>query len=265
MIEEIATKKDIKSEVAMDDSMADGHVETFPTSILETSAVATECQRETGETEGGGGKTKAHHEEEEDRGRKNIPTPVLETSAVAPVCQRETGETEGGDGKTKAQHDEDVRIEADVKEDIRRKESNAQRKRDSFTHVPETWAVATESQRETREKDGDSKGKDQDGVCNQEAEQISKSEDDGHVGHEDPKDVITTCAKEDNGCETHEIEEVTSNHDIKEVVMDDTTKDDEGQAGQEDLKSVPWDDISTSNNKDNNIKIVISNVRLYDE
>ena len=44
-----------------------------------------------------------------------------------------------------------------------------------------------------------------------------------------------------------------------------TTKDDEGQAGQEDLKSVPWDDISTSNNKDNSIKIVISNMTLYDE
>ena len=32
-IEEIATKKDIKLEVAMDESMADGHVETFPTPV----------------------------------------------------------------------------------------------------------------------------------------------------------------------------------------------------------------------------------------
>ena len=32
-----------------------------------------------------------------------------------------------------------------------------------------------------------------------------------------------------------------------------------------DLKSVPLDEILTSNNKDNSIKIVISNVRLYDE
>ena len=44
-----------------------------------------------------------------------------------------------------------------------------------------------------------------------------------------------------------------------------TTKDDEGQAGQEDLKSVPWDDILTSNNKENRIKVVMSYVRLYDE
>ena len=44
-----------------------------------------------------------------------------------------------------------------------------------------------------------------------------------------------------------------------------TTKDDEGHAAQEDLKSVPCDEISTSNNKDNSIKIVVSNVRLYDK
>ena len=44
-----------------------------------------------------------------------------------------------------------------------------------------------------------------------------------------------------------------------------TTKDDEGQAGQEDLKSVPWDEISTSNNEDTSIKIVISNMKLNDE
>ena len=46
MIEEIATKKDIKSEVAMDESMADGHFETFPTPVLVTSAVAPVCHRE---------------------------------------------------------------------------------------------------------------------------------------------------------------------------------------------------------------------------
>ena len=64
MIEEIATKKDIKSEVAMDESMADGHVKTFPTPVLETLAVAPVCQRETGETEGRGGKKTAQHDEE---------------------------------------------------------------------------------------------------------------------------------------------------------------------------------------------------------
>ena len=69
--------------------------------------------------------------------------------------------------------------------------------------------------------------------------------------------------------ETQEMEDVDKGKVI--VTLHDkngeqsTTKDDEGQAGQEDLKSVPWDDISTSNNKDNRIKVVISNVRLYDK
>ena len=61
----------------------DGHVETFPTSILETSAVALVCQCETGETEGGGRKTKAHHKEEEDRRQRSTPTLVRETWVVA--------------------------------------------------------------------------------------------------------------------------------------------------------------------------------------
>ena len=38
----------------MDKSMVDGHVETFPTLILVTPAVASENQRETEEMEGGG-------------------------------------------------------------------------------------------------------------------------------------------------------------------------------------------------------------------
>ena len=47
--EEMAVDNNIESEVAMDELMADGSVETFPTLILETSAVASESQREIGE------------------------------------------------------------------------------------------------------------------------------------------------------------------------------------------------------------------------
>ena len=36
VIEEIAMKKDIESEVLMDESMTDGYVETFPTLVLDT-------------------------------------------------------------------------------------------------------------------------------------------------------------------------------------------------------------------------------------
>ena len=166
--------------------------------------------------------------------------------------------------------------------------------------------------------EGGNKGKDQDGVHNKETEQSSEKDDDGHVGHVDPKDVITTSIEEENGCEAHEIEEAATKNDIKEVAIDNTekavkqshmeysmlapqawavaterqretqeteggdkgnvvvgvhdkdgeqstTKNDEGQAGQEDLKSVPWDDISTSNNEGTSMKIFISNGRLYDE
>ena len=38
----------------MDESMEDGHLETFPTLILETSVVASENECETEEREGGG-------------------------------------------------------------------------------------------------------------------------------------------------------------------------------------------------------------------
>ena len=43
----------------MDELMADGHLETFATIILETLMVASENQRETEETEGGGEKKKS--------------------------------------------------------------------------------------------------------------------------------------------------------------------------------------------------------------
>ena len=42
-----------------DESMHDGWVETFPTLILETLAVASKNQCETEETEGGGEKKKS--------------------------------------------------------------------------------------------------------------------------------------------------------------------------------------------------------------
>ena len=100
VIEEVAMTNDIESEVAMDESTADSRVETFSTLIPETSAGAPVCQRETGETEGGDGKTKAQHEEE-DRGRKGIPTPILETSVVVHMRQRETRETNAEKQRTR--------------------------------------------------------------------------------------------------------------------------------------------------------------------
>ena len=109
-IEEVATKDDIDSKVAVDESMADDHIETSPPLIPETPAVAFERQRETEETEGGEEKTKfetnacdkeiakkmAMCETTKDGNVEDSCQLILETSAVAFEKQRETGET--GDG-----------------------------------------------------------------------------------------------------------------------------------------------------------------------
>ena len=42
----------VEAKMDMDKSMVDGHLETFPTLILESLAVTSENQRETEETEG---------------------------------------------------------------------------------------------------------------------------------------------------------------------------------------------------------------------
>ena len=110
VIKEVATKDEIESEVAMDESMADCHIETSPPLIPETPAVAIERQRETEETEGGGEKTNVEADEyDEEIAEKNAKGETtkegntedscqqyLETSAVVSENQRETGET--GDG-----------------------------------------------------------------------------------------------------------------------------------------------------------------------
>ena len=49
----------VEEKMDMDESMADGHLETFPVLILETSADASKARRETEETEGGGEKKKS--------------------------------------------------------------------------------------------------------------------------------------------------------------------------------------------------------------
>ena len=76
--------------------MTSDGVETFPTPILETSAVGPESPRETRETEGGGGKACNRQDDKENDGAGTFPTPILETSAVGPESPCETGETEGG-------------------------------------------------------------------------------------------------------------------------------------------------------------------------
>ena len=55
--EEIATDHGIQTKVATNMRSARDGAGTFPTPILETSTVSPESPHETGETEGGGGKT----------------------------------------------------------------------------------------------------------------------------------------------------------------------------------------------------------------
>ena len=143
-----------------------------------TSAVAPVCQRETGETEGGGGKTKAQHEEEEDRGRKGIPTPVLETSTVVPVHQGETREAEcvGRKAEDRKGDEED--------------KMNKHERRDSSTPVPETSTVEPVCRHKTEDKGGGGEetiwlkasihgGKD---VADEEAKDGAAVEFDGELG-----------------------------------------------------------------------------------
>ena len=71
-------------------STSDG-VGTFPTPILETSAIGPESPRETGETKGGGGKAgnrdddKENEETSSERRRGSL-TPRMETTEVVPEC-----------------------------------------------------------------------------------------------------------------------------------------------------------------------------------
>ena len=141
--------------------MADGHVETFLTPVLETSVVAPMCQRETGETEGGGWKTKAQHEGEEGLGRKDIPTPALETSVVVPVCQRETRQTECIRGEVEAQKgNEDKKV-------------NHHKRRHSSTPILEASEESCSKNIMTQEKEsGDNKAKFK---CNKYNEEVKQS------------------------------------------------------------------------------------------
>ena len=77
------------------------------------------------------------------------------------------------------------------------------------TLVPENWAVASESQRETQEMEGGGeKAKVDADTCDKEGS------------------IIEACSiKKVNGCEVNEIQEVATKNDNKEVAMDDTIKE----------------------------------------
>ena len=84
---EIATDNDVQTEVALDKLTG---TKTILAPVPEALAVGPQSRRETGETEGGGGKAKDVDDETEEGGREDPSTPIPDTSAVRPKSRRET-------------------------------------------------------------------------------------------------------------------------------------------------------------------------------
>ena len=61
---------------------------------------------------------------------------------------------------------------------------------------------------------------------NKEAEQSTERDDNGQVGHVDPKDVITTSIVEDNICKAYTVNEAATNNKVKEVGVNITARTD---------------------------------------
>ena len=94
---EADANNNVEGKMSKDESTVTDGAEVLPTIVHETTAVAPTFQRETGETEGGGKKSKDRNGEEEDGYRRRDPsTLVPETSAVVPESQHKSGEMEGG-------------------------------------------------------------------------------------------------------------------------------------------------------------------------
>ena len=74
---------------------------------------------------------------------------------------------------------------------------NVDQDENSFTHVPKTWVVAYERQREIQETEGGGEWIDKASVYDKETEQSSTRNNDRQAGQVDPKDVITTSNKDD--------------------------------------------------------------------
>ena len=74
---------------------------------------------------------------------------------------------------------------------------NVDQDENSFTHVPKTWVVAYERQREIQETEGGGEWIDKAGGYDKETDQISTRNDEHQAGKVYPNDVITTCSKDD--------------------------------------------------------------------
>ena len=233
MIEEIATKNDIESEVAMDESMADGHVETFSTLVPETWADASESKRETQETEGGGEEVKAEAntcEEEGDVKMKRVdddheetfPTKVLETWALTDVRPKRR--------KVAVRKQRSTPTRTTIRWKWQRVARQRQCQTTKFLHTrlrdlginrcktqekddggEEARVKANVCNKEVKQskmmkvhacdKEVKQSTKTKANVCDKETKQTSKSKDMGQVGQADMKDVITKSNKDNTSVE----------------------------------------------------------------
>ena len=173
--------------------MVNGHEETFPTLVLETWALTDVRTKRW--------KVTARKQRE-----KLMPT-TLKWKCLRLAQQRQTTKMYGslhtrsrdlGINRCETQEKdgggEEARVEAGACDREIAKEmamnnttkTNTNQDEDSFTHVPETWAVASESQCETQETEGGDELIDKVNVYNKEV---------------DLNDVITTSNKEETNVE----------------------------------------------------------------
>ena len=159
---EIATKNDIKSEMAMDESMADGRVETFSTLVPETWADASESKHETQEMEGGSEEVKA-----------KINTCKEERRIIEACSNKRINGYEAYESK-------EIATKNDIESEMAMDESMADGHVETFsTLVPETWVDASESKRETQETEGGGKEvKAEANTCEEEGDVKPKRVDD---------------------------------------------------------------------------------------
>ena len=226
---------EIAEKVAMSETMEDVNTEDACPLIPETSAVVSENQHETGETDGGKKKEKDHDNTDNDDGQ-NFSALVPETWAIASENRCKTQET-GGDGEEpkvetntcsgdlgSSSRRGNVRpkrwkLAARKQRTIPIRATTARRQRSMLIQETLGWKwLSAARKRQMTEMYGSlhtlsgdlgiNRGKTQEkesvgeevrvkaNACNEEFAQNMTRDDDGRASHEDPTDVIKTSIKE---------------------------------------------------------------------
>ena len=196
-------------------------------------------------------------------GDKTFPTHVPETWVVVSENQHKTQEMEGGNER---------KLKSDIKDDIKTKVSEEinQIQMDSFAHVLETWVVVFQNQRETQEtEDDDEEAKVQTDAHNDVRARLTNTYGSLHTRCGDLG--INRCKTQEKDSDDEEVrvevdvwmKEVKQSIEPKADACNkeseqSMTRDDDGQASDEDPK-----DVIKTYSKDTSVMIVNSNMRLY--